>query len=430
MPSRADSAKLELALRVVALAALVAWMANALRPPVARSETVSEASLREALPRWTRASGVDRVHVLLDTVPDATRSAWLDALRRGGTAVSWSGSGIPDAALETYPATDPAGGVFILTSAPASLDRVLSDALGPIGTVAKSNELAVSRIAAIEGGVTLTSGAQPSRASVSAGVAPKRVYVAGAAGWEAKFVIAALEESGWTVDAHLVVSPDHDVWQGPRDAVLDTARYAAAVLLDSATAESARGVEQFAANGGGVVLAGDANRARRIASLVAWRAGARESAPLGTLPADTAWRGLSRFPLDSVAGRRAITLERRGRSAVVAVRRHRAGRVAGVGYDQTWRWRMAGSETGRAAHREWWSRVVASVAARPAITEGTGNSSAPLATLVGTLGSPSAPSRASVPSLLSRATVSKLLGALALVALLTEWALRRRRGAR
>jgi len=429
MPSRAEFAKLELVLRTVALAALVAWIANALRPSLAHTETASEESLRESLPRWSRSAALDRAHVRLDTVPDATTTAWLAALPRAGTAVSWSAGDIPDVGIETYSATDPAGGVFILTSAPASRDRVLSDALGPIDTLATSSAPAVSRIAATEGRVTLTSGAQPARASVGASVAPKRLFVTGAAGWEAKFVIAALEESGWTVDAHLIVSPDHDVWQGPRGAALDTARYAAAVLLDSATAESARAVEQFAASGGGVVIAGDANRARRVASLIAWRAGARESAPLGTLAADTSWRGLSVHALDTVPGKRAIALERRGRRTVVAVRRHEAGRVAGVGYDQTWRWRMAGGDSGRVAHRDWWSRVVGSVAARPALSADLATGAAPLASLVEALG-PASPQTASRAATLDRGLLSNLLGALALAALLAEWVLRRRRGAR
>jgi hypothetical protein len=255
--------------------------------------------------------------------------------------------------------------------------------------------------------------------------------VAGAAGWEAKFVVAALEESGWTVDARLFVGPGQDVVQGGgARAGLDTSRHAAVVLLDSAAAEQTRGVEQFVRSGGGVVLAGDANRASRVASLVAWRAGKRETAPLGTLPGDTTWRGLSRLPLDTIAPRRAVVLETRNGRPVVAARRHYSGRVAGVGYDQTWRWRMAGGDNGLVEHREWWSRVVASVAARPALV-GTGvtTSAAPLASLYDVLGPP-APEARALPVALSPGLLANVLGLMCLAALLTEWLLRRSRGAR
>ena len=134
-------------------------------------------------------------------------------------------------------------------------ERVVSDALGPLDTVGSA--LGAVRLASVEGNVTVTAGRQHARAYAPASERPRRVFVSGGAGWEAKFVIAALEERGWTVDADLFVGPDRDVRQGAA-APLDTARYSAVVLLDSTAAERARGVERFARAGGGVVLAGDA----------------------------------------------------------------------------------------------------------------------------------------------------------------------------
>src|SRR6185503_3808548 len=122
-------------------------------------------------------------------------------------------------------------------------------------------------------------GAQSARGEPSSPPATQRVFVAGAAGWESKFIIAALEEHGWNVDAHLVVAPQRDVYQGARG-TLDPSRYAAVVLADSAAAEAAGDLETFTRRGGGVVLAGDATRARNARALVAWRAGQREAAPL------------------------------------------------------------------------------------------------------------------------------------------------------
>jgi hypothetical protein len=202
------------------------------------------------------------------------------------------------------------------------------------------------------------------------------------------------------------------------------------ILLDSAAAETVRGVEEFVRAGGGVVVAGDASRGRRVAELVAWRAGTRETATLGTLPGDTVWRGLSRVPLWLTSAGAALPLEVRGDVPVVVARRHYAGRVAGVGYDATWRWRMAGGENGVAEHRAWWSRLVSSVAARPPVIESDAiASAAPVAALHDALGPPSA-SGATPGTALPRAALANLLGLIALSALLGEWLLRRARGAR
>jgi len=351
-------------------------------------------------------------------------SDWLAALHRAGVGVSWAGPAIPPTALETFPATDPAGGVNVLTSAPAAATRILGDALGPVDTL--TGRTISVQFASFEGDATLTVGSQPARAGVASHGPARRVFVTGAAGWEAKFVIAALEESGWIVDAHVFVAPDHDVTQGS-PAALDTARYAAAVLLDSTGAESARGLEAFVRNGGGVVLAGDAHLASRAAAITTWRAGKREVAPLGTLAGDSAWRGLSRFPLQPASAARAIVVEQRGAEAALVARRHYAGRVVGVGYDQTWRWRMAGGDSSRVQHREWWSRIVAGVAFRPATTAATG--AAPLASLYATLGSPAGSVRV-LPAALAPSVLSNLLGAIVFATLLTEWMLRRARGAK
>ncbi|MGH7678536.1 MAG: hypothetical protein ACRENU_08735, partial [Gemmatimonadaceae bacterium] len=396
-----------------------------------RTAFIASDALEGALARLTTVERPESVHVQLDTVPDALTARWLAALRGAGIGVSWSGAGGGALALETFRSPDPAGGIVLFAAAPRPAS-ILSDGLGPIDTISVVRAPAVVRLASVEGDVTLRSGAQPARAGIAPTAAPRRVFVVGAAGWEAKFAIAALEESGWAVDARLFVRPDMDVVQGGARVRLDTSRYAAVVLVDSAAAETTP-VAEFVRAGGGVVLAGDANRARRIAAIVGWRGGTRESAPLGTLPGDTAWRGLSRLVLDSIPERRAVALEERGGRAVVVARRHYAGRVMGVGYDQTWRWRMAGGDNSAAEHRAWWSRAVASVAARgepeAEMTTSARTGSAPLASLHDVLGSPSE-QRRSLAAGFPAGLLSSILGALCLAALLTEWLLRRARGAR
>jgi len=100
--------------------------------------------------------------------------------------------------------------------------------------------------------------------------------------------------------------------------------------------------------------------------------------------------------------------------------------VLQVGYDDSWRWRMAGGPGSEAAHRDWWSRVVSSVAYAP-VTANTQSRTfdAPVASLFGKLGPPR-PAPVS-----SRGTVDpRLMLALILLLLLVEWTSRRLRGLR
>jgi hypothetical protein len=417
MPSRAEPL-----LRGIALAALAAWIALALVPRATGSIGHPVSGLTEELPRMTRQRAPTGVHVQVDSMPDDATLAWLAALRRAGTPVTWGGD-VPPMAFEAFRSSAPRADVVVFATGGDSV--ILGDALGVLDTL---GEGASVRLASAEGDLTLRARTAVGRAAIPPRIEEtKAVYVAGPAGWEAKFVIAALEEAGWAVDARLSVAPGKDVVQG-RGGALDTARHAAAILLDSSAAERARGVEGFVRSGGGVVLAGSASRSRRVTPLIAWRAGNREVAALGTLAGDTAWRGLSRVPMTLVAGGEAVTMERRESGATMLARRHYAGRVAAVGYDETWRWRMAGGANSVAEHRAWWSRIVAGVAARPSSADAV-MGAAPLARLHDVLGPPSV-SVGGIKRHFPRELLANLVGALALAALLAEWMLRRARGAR
>ncbi len=419
MRSPAERLRLERVLRVLGLAALAAWILLALRPHAGRTERATGAALSQSLERWTRSDAIASAAVSFDTVPDATHTAWLRALQGAGVPVHWSSDLRDPLAVESYPAADPAGGLMVLMSADSARPRVLSDALGLLDTTGATS----ARLSAVEGDLIVESLRQRARVSQLLGASLGRVFVAGSADWESKFAIAALEESGWLVSARLAVGPGHDVVQGTSLAALDTARYAVVVLLDSAAAERTRGVERFVRSGGGLVLAGDANRAPVVARLLAWRSLTREVAPLGTSAEDSAWRGTSRVPFTPVTNR-AVILERRAGNATLLARRHFAGRVVAVGYDQSWRWRMTGGEAAVTAHREWWSRLAASVALRPA---GSGsNGSAPLAGVFGALGDPSLPDV--TPDWLGWRVLARLFGFLAFAALVAEWSMRRARG--
>jgi hypothetical protein len=103
-----------------------------------------------------------------------------------------------------------------------------------------------------------------------------------------------------------------------------------------------------------------------------------------------------------------------------------------VGYDETWRWRMAGGDEAAAAHREWWSRLVAAVAYAPLVPRGSGVASVdetPLASLVDALG-PATPMDRRLAPRTDEARITWILFTLVATSLLAEWTARRLRGAR
>jgi hypothetical protein len=147
------------------------------------------------------------------------------------------------------------------------------------------------------------------------------------------------------------------------------------------------------------------------------------------LPKDTLSLGSTGFYPVSSLKQDAVTLERRGDGIAVAARRVGAGRVVQMGYDDSWRWRMAGAPGSENAHREWWSRLVSAVAYAPSAPSTTRvtDESAPLARLVDAIG----PARPTAAGVTDRAPVDRrILIALMMILLLAEWASRRLRGLR
>src|SRR5262249_43994883 len=146
------------------------------------------------------------------------------------------------------------------------------------------------------------------------------------------------------------------------------------------------------------------------------------------LPADTIGLGSTGFyPVASLA-RGAIAIERRSGGVSIAARRIGAGRVMQVGYDDTWRWRMAGGLGSKPAHRAWWSRLVTAVAYAPAASvRDDETTAAPLASMVSRIGPP----RPLPPGANGRATIDPRIYLVVIVLLLlAEWTSRRLRGLR
>jgi hypothetical protein len=431
MPSRAElRLRLEQALRATVLVALALMLWRSLRASTDSSGSDLEASgiRRGALASWSALSKApERIHVALDSVPTPLERAWLSALAGAGSAVTWSGD-LPSLMLDAQPIAAPTGGTRVLIAAPKGSSVELRDEIGVIDTVRAGNAGAAVSLASDVGDVSVRVKGASAFAGQGDSLQVRRVLVIGSAGWESKFVAAALEEEGWRVDAIVRVAPGVEVKQG-KVTVIDTLRYSAVIALDSAAAPYANRIVEFVATGGGVIILPAAATIDGLASLRSGSVG-RANAPSTARPTDRALT-LATLPLAPVASLRsdAVAIERRGEAVAVAARRIAAGRAIQLGYEDTWRWRMEGGDDAVRDHRSWWTSLVSKVAYAPRtknIFADSTSDAAPMAALVASLG-PS--TRAATSNLsLSGSEWMAWLFAILTLALLLEIGSRRLRG--
>jgi hypothetical protein len=387
MPSRDNAVRvhIERVLRVLTLIALALAAWNAARPePEPRAEESNHAGLDNALSRWTMAPP-GRIHLTLDRVPPAATRDWIRALRRAGTPVSWEAEDIPPLAIEAAPVADPRGGAMIwLVGAPN--ERVmLADAISPIDTVVTQRGGAMLRASIGVGPFEARLGHHVALTRLRDSLLPRRVLVLGPAGWEAKFVIAALEEAGWGIDARLALAPGIEVIQGASSAP-DTARHAAVIALGPPSPTLGTAIARYVRAGGGLVLAGQSAVAAPFAPLAAGRATVRVRPATMSFAEDAPRRALA---FRGIALRSdALVLEQQGDRVVVAARREGSGRVIQIGYEDTWRWRMTGGARAVEAHGDWWNGLVSAAAHRATrpVNGVAPNDAAPRAALVAALG--------------------------------------------
>ena len=429
MPSPAERPtrlRVERAVRVAGLLAL-GWLvvrAWTGRPAEVHLEARSS-DLSARLTRWSTSAAPASVHVAGDGNWTPVSRDWLAALPGVGTRVTWSGTGPAPMALVAEPVADPEGATRALAAAPPGTGVVVADRIGPLDSIRPAGGGA--RFLARSAPRWLQVSAGPARATsaIADSLVLGRILLLARAGWESKFVAAALEERGWQVDARLFLRAGRDVRQGPGVPV-DTSRYAAVVVLDSGLAE-ARSVAGYVRLGGGLVLSMSAARDPGLAPLAAGAAGAEYA---GLTPFDSSAgdprRSLAMTPIQVRSD--AVVLERSGGRNAVAARRIERGRVMTVGFQDTWRWRMSGGAGAVAAHRDWWADLVASVARServPLLVDDMADE-APLASFAARLG----PSGAGPEQAPGRQWPSeRWLFGFTLAALLAEWASRRLRGA-
>ncbi|MBA2706488.1 MAG: hypothetical protein H0U59_01615 [Gemmatimonadaceae bacterium] len=423
--------KAELALRALSLG-ILAWMLwlSLDRGVAEQTGSAGSGNLMVALKDWTLSgSPPRRVSVQLDRVPSARERDWLAALSAGGTEVNWTGE-LPVVGIDVHPVASPSGGLSVLVAAPSRSRAILRDEVGALDTVDARNGGSRIAVPAASGVVAATVAGTTARAEQRDSLQLRRVLIIGGAGWESKFVTTALEEAGWMVDAQIVVAPGVTVSQGSPGQI-DTARYSAVVALDETAAPSASRIFTYVSNGGGLILAPSASSSPALAPLRIGAAG--RSTAVASLAGAQGPTTLETLALSPITGWRsdAVVLGRRGQTATVAARRLGVGRVLQHGYEDTWRWRMSGSENSVAEHRAWWTTALSVVAYAPrrSLPDRADLDAAPLARLIESLGPASAPLAAGLSSVAVTVSLWWLFALLA-ASLLAEWASRRLRGAR
>lgn len=380
---------------------------------------------------WSDAGRVPTVHARLDGSERAETRDSLAALARAGERVSWSGD-LASIALMAEGVREPSAGwrLSVVSDGAARL----ADSLGTIDSLAAGGATLITH--GVRGGLEAQEGATTARVTSAGAARLGRVLVLGRAGWESKFVIAALEEEGWLVDAELRLSDTLVVRQG-ESGRLSTGTHSAVVVLDTAVGRFAAEIARFVRAGGGLVMAGEGAGARVLGAL-APASVLRVVAPrVRSFVGNEPWDAL---PLHTLGRTHddAVVIDRRDGAPTVVARRVGAGRVVQAGYADTWRWRMEGEAGSPAAHRAHWSRLVGTAAAdlgaadaAAAIRDtsgiaGSGAAGAPLAATIQALGPP----MGLAPDTTRRGPALPIwLGGLILALLVAEWASRRTRGA-
>jgi hypothetical protein len=406
MPSPADAARgrgqVEGALRGVAAAALVAAIVLAWRED-----------------RDTSAAA----HARFAAAPDAVTRDSLGARVRAGHRVSWDGA-LPALALMAEPVREPGDRWRVTVVGEAAM--LVRDSLGPVDSLAAGGGVLATE--ATRGAVQVVHGASVADGRPADVAAVRRVLVLGRVGWEARFVISALEEAGWAVDASLALGRGREVRQGVP--AVSRARQGAVIVLDTASLRrEGAALARFVRGGGGLILADEAVRGDvpALRGHVGAQVVAVEDAETASFEGHEPTHALALAALRTTRDDAVVLEDREGTPAVVA-RRVGAGRILQLGYRETWRWRMEGEGRAVEGHRAWWSRLVGSVtggdyAPRAPLGAAAGNPM-PTADLVHALG-PATPEGARGGSVRLPAWLAPLL----LLALLAEWGSRRARGA-
>ena len=418
-------AVVETMLRVVSVAAMATlavrfWVGV---PGGQLEATASTPTLDSALAAWSR-SAPRRATLRASSTPDATQRDWLLALRRTGSELAWTAEDTIGSALVVEPAPLGEGLSRLALLGTPERTVLLSDRLGRVDSIRIGRTGAawvrLRPLGTIRAELSNSSPVTTERDSLVA----KPLLLLGSAGWEAKFVAAALEEDGWSVSSRMTVAPGAVVRQGSA-ATIDTASYGAVIVIDSVSPIDAGVITRFVNEGGGLLASGPGVRHPSLRGLLPRQSGEIPGV-LGGLQGPYPRSGLNTRAL--VSFERNVVFERRNGAVIVSALRVGSGRVVAAGYDDTWRLRMVpADERAPVAHREWWSSMAGNVVQTRLVPRETPPvDEAPHASTVAALGAPLPPRQP--PDDASPFPWDALLAAAGAVALLGEWLSRRLRG--
>jgi len=414
----------ETSLRLLSVAAMATlavqfWFGSSTVQPEVVAATPM---LDSALAAWSQEAP-RRATIRASVTPDATQRDWLLALRRTGSHLSWIAEDTLGSALVVEPAPLGEGPSRLALLGIPGRVVMLSDRLG------RADSIRVGRTGAAWvslrplGTIRASLGGSSPVTAERDSLVAKPLLLVGVAGWESKFVAAALEEDGWSVSTRMTVAPGAVVRQGSA-APIDTASYSALIVIDSVSPLDARVVTRFVNEGGGLVASGPGVRHPALRGLLPAQT-SQIPGTLGALLGSSPRSGLNArvFRVSSQ-----VVFERRDGAPVIGAIRVGSGRVLNVGYDDTWRLRMVAQEDAAPnRHREWWSSMVGGVAlTRLVPREAPAVDEAPYAATVAALGPPL--TGGDLPDHGTPFPWEVFLAAIAVSALLGEWLSRRLRG--
>ncbi len=413
---------LELLLRGTAVVLIAVLGFRALFPAQARTGSDLIVARVADLPSLSRQSTPARIQFALDGIPTAVQRAWQNALKSAGSGVSWSGTANP-VAIVARPVASPQGGYTLTAYSPDTTRLILRDNISTVDSMSMKGQPRSVVVPMASGNVRAVVGTDSAFARLSDSVIIGKILVIGKAGWESKFVMTALEEAGWKIDAIISVAPNVAVAQGSVTTI-DTAHYAAVIALDESAATRATAIASFVKSGGGLVLSDLAARSGAFASL---RVSAPGGAPHTSISSDTITHAEAAFSPILPSGN-SVPLEERGGNVAVAAKRVDFGRVVQLGFNDTWKWRMQGGAESVSEHRTWWSNTLSqAVRSRRVTVDYAQSDPSPYTNLIDIAGHPVAPASPSQP--LSQHSNEMLWLTVIGVLLFGEWASRRLRGA-
>lgn len=420
--------------RAAALALIVLLVGHAIHSLRERPSLRADGgAVEEALARWSTSESPRRIHAALDSIPEPHVRDWIAAFPGAGTEASWNGGTPAPSAVSVEPVADPQKPAKVWVATQPGARVGLRDELGALDSTTARGFGTVFVLPRLEGRVQARiDGDGLATTDLQDSVSIRSALVVAMAGWEGKFIAAALEERGWQVDARFAVAPSGDVEQGAAQVRLDTARYSFVVAVDSVIRRYADQLPRYVRRqGGGLIVVGEASSAPELAPLLPARWGI-PSRPTDFRP-ETADDPRRSFALGDLYNLKdgAMALETRDDDVAVAGWRVGDGRVIQIGYVGTWRWRMAGpAEDAVEAHRLWWSALASGVAYAPRFDRRIPGQvePTPLASLVDGIGAP-APRELELAGILDDPRLLPLLFGVLMGLLMLEWASRRLRGA-